>query len=647
MTTADPRVFEWLADDLEEARLRALSRLTLDGRKVDIRVADALRDVQVERSITGASRVTITLLDPDMDLLASDLFQHSVEVGIVLDRRRQRLGAAQAGVTVEDDDPLRFRLERWSSPDRTLGLECVDREVALLKAYDDPRHASRRNVTRAEFAQMLVREVKGERIPFWSPELHAKQPIRREKDRQPTSREEAERKRGLSKSDRVKVKGSIASAAQLRVLEAVIETGASMEGVTKSLLIMGVMCVTQESGAANLGDRTVQGPSGPQVIRGAFQQSLTIGGKRTNWPASRDVARDARGFFRALLPVYRRYSGTGKSFGELIDRVQGAGTPGAYDHWHDEATVTVNEWSGGTGFTSTGGTRYVKRYQFRRGEPGQRENSWDAMQRLAEEVRWRCFVDRGVVFFVSDDYLRQGRVRLRITRGDLPPGIDVVRIGDVDAARRAATAEIDAFIGQWLPPLGGMVELEDYGVASGRYLIEGTSGSLLSPKWTVTLTRPLSALKEPAAERVAVGAGGGRGVALSAGGGRGIANAIPGSPVPGIPPHAPTHETAGLAGYPAYDYMAPPGTPVVSPVGGRIRKLSGHSPALGGPPGGPLGYNIYVAGGGNDYFLTHVDRVMVRVGQMVQQGEQIAVVANGPPSWSTPHCHMGVHHGYV
>ena len=124
--------------------------------------------------------------------------------------------------------------------------------------------------------------------------------------------------------------------------------------------------------------------------------------------------------------------------------------------------------------------------------------------------------------------------------------------------------------------------------------------------------------------------------------GTSVANAIPGSPVPGQSPHAATHETSGLAGYPAYDYMAPAGTVTVAPATGRIMRLSGKDPSLGGSPGGPLGYSIYLQGGGHNYFLTHLDKLRVKAGQRVRQGQQIAEVAAGPASWSSPHVHMGV-----
>jgi len=143
----------------------------------------------------------------------------------------------------------------------------------------------------------------------------------------------------------------------------------------------------------------------------------------------------------------------------------------------------------------------------------------------------------------------------------------------------------------------------------------------------------------PARQAASVATGG----PTSFGGGGILKGAIPGSPVPGQQPRAASHPTSGLAGYPAFDYMARAGTPTVAPVSGKVVRLSGRDPSAGGAPGGPLGYSIYLQGtNGKRYFLTHLDNVSVKVGDNVRQGQQIAVVANGPPSWSSPHVHMGV-----
>lgn len=124
-----------------------------------------------------------------------------------------------------------------------------------------------------------------------------------------------------------------------------------------------------------------------------------------------------------------------------------------------------------------------------------------------------------------------------------------------------------------------------------------------------------------------------------------------GSPLAGQPPGPSTHETGNLPGYPARDYFAPPGTPVVAPTDGKIVRLSGKDPSIGGSAGGPMGYSIYL-NGNNDkaYFMTHLDNVKVSAGTSVKQGQQIAEIAkSGAGTWdnSSTHVHMGVHDGNI
>jgi murein DD-endopeptidase MepM/ murein hydrolase activator NlpD len=90
--------------------------------------------------------------------------------------------------------------------------------------------------------------------------------------------------------------------------------------------------------------------------------------------------------------------------------------------------------------------------------------------------------------------------------------------------------------------------------------------------------------------------------------------------------------------------MAPAGTRVVAPVNGTVYKLSGKDPKLGGPAGGPLGYSVYIKGdNGKRYYLTHMDKIGVKVGQRIRRGTQIAVVAHGYGAWgNATHVHMGV-----
>lgn len=119
----------------------------------------------------------------------------------------------------------------------------------------------------------------------------------------------------------------------------------------------------------------------------------------------------------------------------------------------------------------------------------------------------------------------------------------------------------------------------------------------------------------------------------------------PGMPVAMVTSVGGLHETSGLAGYPAHDYMAPAGTPVIAPVGGRVFKLSGHDPANGptSGPHGPFGWSLYIRGNdGRNYFLTHLGSRHVRLGQVVRAGQPIGTVGNYAHWGGANHVHMGV-----
>lgn len=104
-----------------------------------------------------------------------------------------------------------------------------------------------------------------------------------------------------------------------------------------------------------------------------------------------------------------------------------------------------------------------------------------------------------------------------------------------------------------------------------------------------------------------------------------------------------THQTAGLAGYPARDIFAKPGTPVRAPVSGTVVKLSGHAPSAGAVQGqgGPFGLSTYIKGPNGTYFMTHFGSRNVRVGQKVRKGQVIGTVGDYPGG--TPdHIHEGL-----
>ncbi len=100
------------------------------------------------------------------------------------------------------------------------------------------------------------------------------------------------------------------------------------------------------------------------------------------------------------------------------------------------------------------------------------------------------------------------------------------------------------------------------------------------------------------------------------------------------------HETAGLAGYPAVDVFAPPGTTVLSPADGTISRLSGGLDTYTGP-GGPYGYSIYLASKLGEYYMTHFGSRAVSEGQHVRYGQPIGTVGDYPNA-DSDHIHEGL-----
>jgi murein DD-endopeptidase MepM/ murein hydrolase activator NlpD len=102
----------------------------------------------------------------------------------------------------------------------------------------------------------------------------------------------------------------------------------------------------------------------------------------------------------------------------------------------------------------------------------------------------------------------------------------------------------------------------------------------------------------------------------------------------------PTHDTAGLDGYPAIDVFGAPGMAVAAPAAGVVSRLSGHDPAQGGVPGGAYGWSIYLG----PYYLTHFGSRAVGLGQTVRRGDILGTICDakvsGKPS-SSSHIHEG------
>jgi hypothetical protein len=499
-------VFPFLEPDDAERRAAAIEALTLDGRRFDANVSDAIQDIPFERDITGASTVSLVLIDPDGDLLDSGLFSAAVDIELPLPGFATR--SAQ-GLPLPRGEVVGYRLSRISGGMPILTLEFRERIVAYLMTHDSPIKANRANITRAEFIRRMVREVKAERIRFWSPELHVQQPIGKRRELSTPKQKQQRRQSGFG-SNTPTVKGKQATRDQIRLLEAALDTATSMRANNR-VMIGVVEGMTQESVVHNdrgnpVGGRVITGTD-RDVLAGAHMENVGVMHQDSRyWPASRDIPRDLKPFIDRLKTTEKAHRG--KSIGWSVDAVQRSYSVNTakqgkdYDQWEAEARATVAAYTGDDRLTAGNprSSTYTKRYWFRRGEPGQgkTEDSWEASGRLATEVNFRRFVDLGVFHYASDTYLIKQAPRLTLSRRNLPAGVANVAISDFDVAKPEATVRVQVYADVLEPVIGSVWVLKGYGPLDDRYLVTNVKGSYLKPICTVTLSLPVPKLPEPA-----------------------------------------------------------------------------------------------------------------------------------------------------
>lgn len=102
------------------------------------------------------------------------------------------------------------------------------------------------------------------------------------------------------------------------------------------------------------------------------------------------------------------------------------------------------------------------------------------------------------------------------------------------------------------------------------------------------------------------------------------------------------HQTTGIYGNWAIDFMAHGGTPVLAVERARIVRFSGHDPKLWPTGAGIWAWSIYYSTTtGYDFFSTHYGSRTCKVGQIVEVGDQLGLVGNWPGDPGRSHTHLG------
>ena len=650
-----------VADDLDVEKLRIYLHGTF---KID--ADDRLTEARVVQTVEGSSTLNITINDYDRALLKSGLLSSKLDIEI---------------------EGLWFRLVQVKKSGDNLTLVLEDREIAVLRTYNKKIWASRATTTRAEFVYRMIREVKEMRIPVEIPELRRVQPIEvAEDDSLPWEQAQAaepgipdpdpfvpgvtdfpkgkeyvpfqtdfpsQSNREREAADTLTVKGAKATLDQVKNANTILRVGQNM-GCRRKMLVCAIMTAITES-------RIINNPGGDADSAGVFQQ-------RPSWGSYRDrtdVATSARLFYKAAIPVDK--SDPTRPYWDLCATVQRPREDlrDEYDLYKAEAEKFVTafgipggdlEGSAAAANSSVepdGGYEDGGVYMYYRWDPshknkGKKENSWDCIQRLAEEVNWRAYFVYGRFYFMSEDQLFKQKPAATIR--EFTSGVDDIG-GDYDQGKKWGQLTFDVRVGRWQVPPGSVVVLRDMGPWNGRWLVTEIDRDLFAATATLTLKKPSPKLPEPQKNNFDDGTGWGSPNAAADQVYKSSEGIVWPLPTPGNfnksefmvpdPEGAPLNpDGSGGRYHGAKDWFAPGGTIVISPVTGTIVEVKQSKGNSGQVFGGVVKVqqpNGYV------FVFRHVDPIgALAVGAQVQQRTPIAAVTTWADNPSGSHSHIEI-----
>lgn len=462
-----------------------------------VHIENSVIDGDVLRTIEGASQVTITIHDQARNLYRSGVLQDPS-------------GDLQA---VDFNlDGLWFRLVKVTKQGDDIVLTAEERDVDYLRDKRGPRVlGSRKSVnhpkglTRAEAVLQLIRSVKIHQIPVRIHELHTVQPIakltdtereKRRKKSKPDSKEARDLARAPGFPDGAKIPH--VNQAQLERISICLKQAEKDNAPERAVLAMLCAGFGESGWGEDRGSRgtTFQTTQIPESRLDLQAHYFLVGGQSFKRGGAIEAVKDK------TLTV-----------GDVASMVEISDAAGPhYEAYFGQARKILDEW-GGVKSGQPGGSQkiqtYRKRYAF---TVHPDETYWDAIQRYASDVNWRAFFSSGVFYFISEEDLFDSRARYRLYEG--APG--VINIDhDWDKRKKINRATATVHIHRWAIPPGTIVQVDDIGPASGRWLVESVERSLFSTEATLNLKKPAREKKEPRTDLVrnqqAAGAGGGVG----------------------------------------------------------------------------------------------------------------------------------------
>jgi hypothetical protein len=480
--------------DVSIRKLRLVGALKKGGINVDI--TQVITDGHVEDSTTGAPQLTVDLVDRDYGALQSGVFGQTVDVEL---------------------DGIPWRLVEVSLTDvETLELLFEHKLVNLLRQHKSPIKAARSSVTRAQFIEIMLKEIAGGfPVRYISPEVNKIQPITASKT---SGRSLTSKTIGSTVAKSVKGSGfgvtnlNIRSwdgstvtlgPTQLKNASIVLQVCKQLGASAKATLAVMAACVVEP---AKPFENTPPGPQGAGILSWTGGKSWANDVAQAVTHALQDPGATGRGGMMSLAS-----KNPGWTAGQIAQSEQGSAFPARYDQAAAGAQAVIGAFTSAGGYAATGvnfGSTGASTYEFSRGQPGQAEDSWTCMQRLAKEVNWRLFVSgRNSLYFVTDDDLMAAPPIYNLNpRSKGTPRLTFqAEVGGRTIRRhrhrqpKPSEAQLVARIDRWAAPPGSVISLDEFGPGDGRWLVVDTVRPLFDKEATVHLQSPQAPFKEPAA----------------------------------------------------------------------------------------------------------------------------------------------------
>lgn len=458
-------------------------------------LAEMITGITVQDTMSGSSTMTITLVDEGCYLL---------DIGFFDPNDDGKLDAVE--VNYPADSPFWWRLTQASVAIAGGGAEIeltfMERAAVFLQELKGPVKVSRAKKTRAEFMKQLSDKVtKGGGLSFYSKELTKKQPIGSDEDR--TDRKAG----GIPLTAKLTVKNSgRASRAQIKIMNQVLDAAVRYGAGPKATLALVVGCIV-ENEWSNSGVINDPGSTSVGVLQAQYGLSAGASGRTMTRAQCLDIDYTVKSFLTG--PGFASKGSAIKlardnptwSAGRIAQTVLASAFPDRYDLYLAEGRRVIAAY-GGVG--AGGGNADGGSYNFEVGGPNDpRENFWDAMNRLAEEVNWRFFLDGNKVYF-DDEYTLIGQQpSLVVDRSD---EFVVSVSGTWDSRNVVSEVTLDLVCDAFEFRAGQVFQLENFGPLStgssaklpGRWLVSEVSRTMTDTISSFTLKQPTKPKPEPA-----------------------------------------------------------------------------------------------------------------------------------------------------